>query len=144
MSGRTMKMWCKAMPDFLRRLIFLATLLLPALFTAAPAAAEDGYDLWLRYRPLPPALRQNYGPLLAQISVTGSSPALRAAEAELKRGVAGLLGPRPGTGGVLIAGTPSASRTVAGLRLPLAGLGEEGYLIRSVMLERRRATLIAA
>ncbi|HYG46999.1 MAG TPA: alpha-glucuronidase family glycosyl hydrolase [Allosphingosinicella sp.] len=132
------------MPDFLRRLVIAGALLLAAPFAAAPAAAEDGYDLWLRYRPVEPEWRGRYAPLLAQVSVAGSSPTLLAANAELKRGLAGLLGPLPGTGGVLIAGTPRSSRTLNRLRLPLAGLGDEGYLIRSVMLERRRATVIAA
>ena len=33
-----------------------------ALFTAGAAAAEDGYDLWLRYRPLEAAWQQRYAP----------------------------------------------------------------------------------
>src|SRR5687767_11847616 len=106
-------MWCKAMPEILHRLLAAAVLLLAAAFAAAPAAAEDGYDLWLRYRPLPPALQQSYAPRLVQLSVPGSSPTLKAAERELVRGLEGLLGKRPGTGGILIAGTPRSSATVA-------------------------------
>jgi len=139
-----MAKWFKAMPDFVRRLILLATLLLAAAFAAPPAAAEDGYDLWLRYRPLPPALRQVYAPRLAQLSVTASSPTLKAARQELERGLDGLLGERPGLGGVLIAGTPRSSATIARLRLRLEGLGDEGFVIRSVRLGRRPATIIAA
>ncbi|HEX8239929.1 MAG TPA: alpha-glucuronidase family glycosyl hydrolase [Allosphingosinicella sp.] len=138
-------MWRETVPDTLPRLIALTALLLLAPpLTATPAAAEDGYDLWLRYRPVEPEWRERYAPLLAQVSLAGSSPTLVAADEELKRGFAGLLGPVPGIGGVLIAGTPRSSRTISRLRLPLAGLGDEGYLIRSVMLERRRATVIAA
>ncbi|HYD37133.1 MAG TPA: alpha-glucuronidase family glycosyl hydrolase, partial [Allosphingosinicella sp.] len=132
------------MPDFLRRLILLAALLPAAAVAAAPAAAEDGYDLWLRYRPLAPELQRRYAPSLAQLSVTGSSPTLKAAERELARGLDGLLGERAGPGGVLIAGTPRSSATIGRLRLPLDGLGDEGFLIRSARLGRRPATIIAA
>ncbi len=124
----------------IRALLFLLLLLLGA----SPARAEDGYDLWLRYRPLPPALQRQYAPRLAQLSVPGSSPTLEAAQRELARGLDGLLGKRRGPGGILIAGTPRSSATIARLRLPLAGLGDEGFLIRSVRLGRRPATIIAA
>jgi alpha-glucuronidase len=121
----------------------LIALVLAVLLPGA-ARAEDGYELWLRYHPVEPAWRERYAPLTAQVSVAGDSATLAAARTELQRGLDGLVGKRPGVGGVVIAGTPSSSRTVAQLRLPLTGLGDEGYLIRSVMLERRRAIVIAA
>lgn len=129
-----------ARETMIRGLLFLLLLL-----AAQPAAAEDGYDLWLRYRPVEPAWQQSYAPLLGQVSVSGSSPTAAAAATELNRGLEGLLGRKPsGLGGILIAGSPRSSRTIARLRLPLAGLGDEGYVIRSVIIERRRATVIAA
>jgi alpha-glucuronidase len=118
---------------------FLVALLLPAA-----AWAEDGYDLWLRYRAVELGWRDRYAPLTAQVSVAGDSATAAAARGELERGLDGLLGRRSPSGGVVIAGTPGSSRTIAQLGLPLAGLGHEGYLIRSVMLERRRAIVIAA
>jgi alpha-glucuronidase len=57
--------------------------------TPAPLPAEnsDGYDLWLRYRPLPAATRAG---LPASIATVGAdSPTLAAARAELQRGIAG-------------------------------------------------------
>jgi alpha-glucuronidase len=124
----------------MRSLLFLLLLLIGA----SPAGAEDGYDLWLRYRPLPTALQRQYSPHLAQLSVPGSSPTLDVAERELSRGFAGLLGATPATGGILVAGTPRSSPEIARLRLSLAGLGDEGFLIRSVRLGDRQATIIAA
>src|SRR5215471_10787852 len=58
-----------------------------------PIADEDGYDLWLRYRRLPPGPRaqENRG-VLARIVVESSSPTLDAARDELVRGLTGLLG----------------------------------------------------
>jgi alpha-glucuronidase len=126
----------------MRPLLFLRLFLL--LLAASPAAAEDGYDLWLRYRPLPPPLQRQYSPRLAHLSVPGSSPTLEAARQELARGLDGLLGERPHNGGILIAGTPRSSDAIARLRLPLAALGDEGFLIRSVRLGGRPGTVIAA
>ena len=117
--------------------------LLIALLLPAGARAEDGYELWLRYHPVEPAWRERYAPLAARISVAGTSPTAEATRAELERGLDGLLGRRPASGGMVIAGTPRTSRTIAQLRLPLSGLGREGYLIRSVILERRPAIVIA-
>ncbi|HEX8063436.1 MAG TPA: alpha-glucuronidase family glycosyl hydrolase, partial [Allosphingosinicella sp.] len=124
----------------IRSLLFLLVLLVGA----SPARAEDGYDLWLRYRPLPPALQRQYAPYLGRVAVPGSSPTLHAAELELRRGISGLVGARPAGGGIVLAGTPRSSAEIARLRLPLAALGDEGFLIRSVGSKGRPAIVIAA
>jgi alpha-glucuronidase len=93
------------------------------------AWAEDGYDLWLRYRPLPAAQR----PAAPAIAPTADTPTLKIARAELERGLGGLLGPAPANdaGGTILIGTPAGSPAVAALNLPLKGGGDEGYLIRT-------------
>lgn len=98
--------------------------------TTSQAWAEDGYDLWLRYRPLPAAQR----PVAPAIAPTADTPTLKIARAELERGLGGLLGPAPASdvGGTILIGTPTGSPAVAALNLPLKGAGEEGYLIRTV------------
>ncbi|MEG3146676.1 alpha-glucuronidase family glycosyl hydrolase [Sphingomonas sp. RT2P30] len=115
-----------------------------ALINATPACAEDGYDLWLRYRPLPAA---QAAALRAQaVVVRGDSATLRAAAAELRRGLSGISGssaivqPARATRKVVLATTDD--RAVAALRLPIAGLGDEGYLVRTLTLDGRRVTLI--
>jgi alpha-glucuronidase len=94
------------------------------------AWAEDGYDLWLRYRPLPAAQR----PAAPAIAPSADTPTLKIARAELERGLGGLLGPAPASdaGGTILIGTPAGSPAVAALNLPLKGAGDEGYLIRTV------------
>jgi alpha-glucuronidase len=52
--------------------------------------------------------------------------------------------PRVERDGAILIGTPASSRAIAALRLPLGGLGEEGYLIRSLRVGGRRAIVIAA
>ena len=54
--------------------------LLPLPATAAPAnaaqaAVEDGYDLWLRYRPLDKAGRMQLRPVASTIVIHGAAPA---------------------------------------------------------------------
>ena len=115
----------------------LAAGLISATFWGSVAQAEDGYDLWLRYRPLPAAQR----PQPRAIAPCADTPTLKVARAELQRGLDGLVGgaPAPDAPSILL-GTPAGSPAVAALNLPLQGAGEEGYLIRTV----GKTTVIAA
>src|SRR5262252_97432 len=103
----------------MNRLSLLAWL--AATVFSLPVAAEDGYDLWLRYRPVETG---SYAALDSGVRelVTGArSPTLAAAERELSRGLSGLAGrPIPLTGsvtqpGAVLFGTPASSPLVAGL-----------------------------
>jgi len=118
------------------------------LLLAIPAWAEDGYDLWLRYRPMEAAAQARYRPLATAIVSQGNSPSLNAAKNELVRGIGGLLGKAVGAGsvmdGAVVIGTPAGSPLIAGLQLPLGKLGREGYLIRSTVLGGHAVTVIAA
>ncbi len=129
---------------FLRGLIVLL-----ALAASVPAFAEDGYDLWLRYRPVEEAARVRYQPAATALVSGAATPTLDAAQAELLRGLTGLLGSAPYVSpsvrdGAVVFGTPKSSPIIAGLKLPLERAGDEGYLIRSVRIDGARATVIAA
>lgn len=122
-----------------RWLALAASVLLGIAGTAA--RAEDGYDLWLRYRPLP-------GVHATAITVRGDTPTVRVAAVELERGLSGLAG-TPAVwnqavvaGGVLLASTRDPK--VAALRLPVSTLGDEGYLVRAVTIGGKRVTLVTA
>ncbi len=123
---------------------------------AATARAEDGHRLWLRYPLLEEPWRSEYRAVAAQIvdcsaarqsAVAGP---LRAAQSELMRGLTGLLGAAPPVAGriteagALLLGTPRSCALVARERLPLRALGSEGFLIRSLTVRGRAATVIAA
>jgi len=121
-------------------------------FTSA-LSAEDGYELWLRYAPVTAAiLRGNYLASVTGVRVEGTSETLRAAEYELKHGLAGLLGQAlPPAGetlrdGLVIAGTKAGSPLVSGLGLDaeLARAGDEGYVLRAMPVRGHRAIVIAA
>ncbi len=132
------------------RLLLLCLLLLAGLLAPARAAAEDGYRLWLRYGPVEPARRARYAAAATALVGEAPSPTLRAARDELARGLEAMLGrPLPvevggARAGAILFGTPASSPAVARLNLPVGRLGDEGYLIRSVRVDGRPATVIAA
>ena len=132
----------------------LAAPALAAPIAAAPAAvpanvaAEDGYELWLRYRPLPAAQRARaLAPSI--VTLAPDSPTLRAARAELERGLTGLTGRRPALGGAARTGSVVLARAgdlPPGLAVQarLRGLDPQGYLVQRIRLRGREVTLIAA
>jgi alpha-glucuronidase len=127
-----------------------AAVLLHLAVAATPVYAEDGYDLWLRYRPLAAEHREGLAAVAtAIVAPPRASATLRAAAAELAAGASGLAArPVPVTqtltDGSLVIGTPRSSPFIAQLDLPLTRLGRDGYLVRSVELDGRRVTTIAA
>src|SRR6188508_3024384 len=85
----------------MRRSLLIACCLLLAV--CAPARAEDGYDLWLRYRLIADrAMLAQYRAAAGRFLIEGDSPTLRVARDELAAGLTGLLGvaiPVKGTDG---------------------------------------------
>ena len=62
------------------------------VFTPILARAEDGYDLWLRYRPVEAQAQASYRAVAAALLPRGDSATIKAATDELRRGLAsGLL-----------------------------------------------------
>ena len=122
------------MRDSIRALI--AALFLLAL--AGPAKAEDGYRLWLRYDPLPAEVRQRFAPSVTEIVVQSNGAIARSASSELQHGLSGLLAkPIPVRQSVDRSGAIVAE-------LKKAGLGSEGFTIRSTRVSGHRATVITA
>jgi alpha-glucuronidase len=133
-----------------RRLVLALGALVCLAGLAASSHAEDGYELWLRYRPVAAERRE----VLQRAATAILAPAqpsatIRAAVAELTIGVSGLAArdlPAAQTvaDGSLVIGTPRDSPLIAGLRLPLAQLGSDGYLLRTLVLDGHPVTVIAA
>jgi alpha-glucuronidase len=147
------------MRNFLNTLLAAALLALGAHASAVYAAAaapadEDGYQLWLRYRPLPHAAQVRLGAQARSIVLSGApSPTTQAALDELQTGLAGMLGRAPALSatiqdGALLLATPATLPELAAgaspLRAELAALGAEGYLLRRTRLQGHDVTLIAA
>jgi alpha-glucuronidase len=126
--------------------LFLSVLALPT-----PVAAETGYDAWLRYASIGAApVRERYATLPAHAVALGDSVVIRTAQAELIRGVRGMLGrtlraevdlPREsaivlGTFDVIKAAVPTAG-------LP-TGLPEDGFWLKAVAVNGFPCLLITA
>ena len=114
------------------------------------AHAEDGYELWLRYKPVGASVAKEYQSRTVELVAPAQTPTQRLTRGELLRGLQGLLSRTPHSSeritveGAIVVGTPASLRTVAAFKPDLAGLGREDYLIRSVSIEGHSATLIAA
>jgi alpha-glucuronidase len=127
-------------------LVALATLIL-----SCPSLAADGYDLWLKGRSdaaASPATRAALAELVP--GDDQDSELLNTARAELARGLEAVLqkqipvARQPTRSGAVVLGTPRSSGLIAGLSLPLDALGPEGYRIRSITLDGKASTVIAA
>ncbi len=116
------------------------------------ATAEDGYDLWLRYRLVSNATRLvEYRATITRVVVEGAaaSPTLRAARMELITGLSGLLGRSIDAGttltdGAIVVGTPASSRLIAGTALAatVRPLARDGYAIRATTVRGRHVIVV--
>jgi alpha-glucuronidase len=120
------------------------------IFAASPARAENGYELWLRYRPVKDTLRRaEYRAGLMHVVVQGGGVAARE---ELRIALRTMLGGAPRiTGGMvagnsLIIGTPTSSPLIDSLPLDsvLSSVGPDGFVIRRMEVKRLPAIVIAA
>ena len=132
--------------------VFASAAFAVVMMVCGPVFGEDGYRLWLRYDKLADTSVVAYRSEIKSLIVTGNSPTLDAVRDELKQGIGGLLGADVafsddlnGSGAVIV-GTPKSSVLIAGLKLEreLSALGDEGFIIRSVKIKGRRATVIAS
>lgn len=120
-----------------------------AALAASTLHAETGYDAWLRYAPLDPAVAQQYRTLPANVIKTGGSAILDNAQAELIRGVRGMLGRTLRVANeaqrnepAIVLGTIEALRH--DLPLPRSGtLRADGFLIRSVRSNAGTSIVVA-
>lgn len=131
----------------LRLLLIAQTICALILLGSSPARAEDGYDLWLRYRPVEGEMLQHYRSNATAVVQQSNGATLSVAGTELRRGIGAMLGSAPGATlrpGAIVIGTPRTSPAIRQLKLPLARLGNEGYLIRSVRIGGHPTTVIAA
>lgn len=118
----------------MRRLIAAVVFTVTALTTSAHA--EDGYDLWLRYKPVETSYAAQYKPHATAI-IGGDTPILASAKSELKRGLDGLLAQD----------TPIVSQPVDGAIVLQTGdtnLPEDGFRIGAKTLDGHPVTVISA
>jgi len=118
----------------MRRLIAAVCFAVATLATVAHA--EDGYDLWLRYKPVEASYAAQYKPHAIAI-VGNETPILNSAKAELKRGLDGLL----------TQDTPLTQTVTDGAIVLQTGdtsFSEEGFRIDADTIDGHAVTVIRA
>jgi alpha-glucuronidase len=127
-----------------------ACLLAASLCIAPQSRAEDGYELWLRYKPVEMRRLEASRESTTEIVAGSPSPVLTTALRELTRGLLGLLGTSPAIAstvtkdGSIIVGTPRSLPIIGQLEVKWDELGTEGYVIHSLTYEGHPTILIAA
>lgn len=127
--------------------LFLASFLCSLSFVTY---ANDGYDLWLQYRPVEaPDLRQNYVNQLSKIAVPGHSPTSGAIKAEIDRALAQMLDLSPTfsadpAAANLIVATPSQAPSIksAFSAEDWEKLGKEGFILKNTSWNGKNALVI--
>src|SRR5436189_6445364 len=118
----------------MRKRLLIIFIILPALLKA-----EDGYDLWLRYKKVSNnSLLDQYKKQIISPVVLGSSQTIAIIKNELSRGFTGLTGTSykllssPGKLSSFIAGTVSTSTIISSIvtKEELKLIGEEGFIIK--------------
>lgn len=127
----------------------LTLLLLCVGLGVPPAFAEDGYDLWLRYRPLAGAAQAAAAADATAIVAPGRSPTITAAVTELQRGFGGMTGralTRSATAerGAIVLATPVQARALGLGSLSLADLGAEGFWLHTTSANGKPVIAILA
>lgn len=133
-----------------RTILYLLSLLFLSFISLH---AEDGYRLWLRYDKISDkTLLQEYSKQISSLYIEGNSPTILAAKEELKNGLSGLLGKNipevnfvKSDGTVIIANYRN-SELLKKLNISsnVANLGNEGFLILSTTVNKKKSIVITA
>jgi alpha-glucuronidase len=131
----------------------LCAVLVAVCLSVQFSSADDGYLLWLKYNKITDGNRlYAYRQAIQKVVVPGESGTLRLIRDELKRALYGLLGEEVrftqhrGNGTALVVTTPRhfAAAGISEDTLELRSLGPEGYVVRTVEIKGRNATVISA
>ena len=115
--------------------------------------ADDGYRLWLKYEKVDNvALLENYRQAFQSYYLESKSPTALAIGIELSNGFKGLLAKdikqvkSVMSNGCIVIGTPQNSSVIKGLQLDsqLEKLGTEGFLIKTININKKKCTVITA
>jgi alpha-glucuronidase len=132
----------------MKKFLAITTLLVASIIVQA----EDGYDLWLRYKTVSnPALLSAYRQRVSEIQLNGNSATINVVREELTSALTGLLNTKIPfvtsirRSGALLIGTSSGSSVINALSFQnLKQLGKEGYIISTKQVNGKPCTVITA
>ena len=126
-----------------------SVLVLLLLITISNVRADNGYKLWLEYGKLTNQKEVVfYQQKLRYLVFPATSATLKAAQAELQTGLSDMLSLKPKNGAeitnnqTLVIGTPQSLKALA-ITVP-DSIGNEGYLIKTTLINKRSCILITA
>jgi alpha-glucuronidase len=130
----------------------LALLIFVLLISKHPIIANDGYGLWLNYKPVTESLQKTYQKKITGFIVYGENPTIKIVKDELQADLHAILGaPVPEISGevrenIVIAGRQGSSSELKNnvLASELKDAGNEGYLIRSLKIKNKNIIVITA
>jgi alpha-glucuronidase len=127
------------------RIAVRALLAIAAALASSAVAADNSYDLWLRY-PRVEATHLNYYRARATAIVADcSTPTMRVACTELQRGLSQMLGRTVPIRHVPLDQSRDGDIVLVGQRsIPFSGIGDQGYVITTDRTSGHRLTIIAA
>lgn len=137
----------------MNKLVFAIVSLFFAVAWSESACAEDGHELWLRYKFVSNEQKlDEYRELIKATVIEGESPTIQAARREMQMGLSGLLGsaiPEIKTvdeNGVILIGICKNSSSLQnfGLKNELEKAGGEGFVIESSIVDGKKVILITA
>lgn len=122
------------------------------IFFAIYASAENGYDLWLRYKPVEnKTLLTPYRSLLQQINLKGNSATIQVIKDELTKASQGMLNQTPDfTNGTinrdnsLLIGVASHFIAAGPTTIKGRNIGDEGFTINCQIVNGKKQTIITA
>ncbi len=122
------------------------------IFSALPVLAEDGYDLWLRYKPLEDVrIQRSMAKKFGSITVTGESETANVIKQELEHALGEMLSTNISISDTwnrqaLLIGTPETSSEInsLGLNEKLNSLAKDAYTIKNSRIGNRNVIVIAS
>lgn len=129
----------------MKRFYFFAVLLLCSLTTLA----EDGYELWMRYKkPTDIAILNAYRSIFSSIVSNNQSATMLAASEELKKGLGGILDKKilvqsQVQNGSLVIGNSTEIRKLINTTIAVPE-NKEGFIIKSIIENNKRITVISS
>ena len=133
------------MRKYLIKIGIMLLVCLPLLIQRAHA--DNGYKLWLGYHKITDGVKATaYRNQLQQVAFTATSPQLKAAKAELLKGLDDMLGLKPQDGNTgtasLWAGTTETLQPLIGSN-KLNITNNEGYIIKTLTVNNKKRIVIA-
>jgi alpha-glucuronidase len=113
-------------------------------------SGENGYDLWLRYKPLPDSLVQQYSQIISSVKILGETPALKSAADELQLAFTGFFGEKKpafiqsGTASLLIGTAQNKEVRKLLSENEISNCKKEGFILKTISGKKGKITVIAA